>query len=230
MQVRMDLTGTERSNMQFYEVTQWLKSNPRAVKVGLAFAISVLVISVVFFGITRIGKDKVEINVFPSNAKVEIATLGTYTAGTAHLPRGEYTYTVKAEGYEPSSGTVRTHTPGYNNIRSVLLSTKEDVTYSREERNQILAIEGMVGRDTQLWTENYRTQHPIINKLPVKDMYYSIGYLVDPDGSNFRITIHTQYASYRNRALKHLRELGEDPTTTTIVFNDFKNPLTGENK
>lgn len=215
--------------MSLYEITQWLKSNSRFVKISSALVIITLLTIVVTAGVTRSGKDKVEISTFPSSASVEIRDLGTYESGTAYLPRGEYEYKVQAKGYESSSGTLRTGTPGRNNIRSILRNN-EDIDLSQQERNQILQIEGKAGRDSQIWADNYRNQHPVVNKLPVKDMYYSIGYLVDPDGGNFRITIHTQYASYRNRALTHLRNLGEDPATYTIVFTDFENPLTGENK
>lgn len=215
--------------MSFYGLVRWGINNQKIIKIILLLTVLLAIATSSFFTFTRSDKDKVEISVFPATATVEIAELGSYKKGTAYLPTGEYKYTVTADGYQPYSSTIRTNIQGQNNIRAILRSSEER-KYSKAELEQIYAIEGAAGRDSQMWTENYRQEHPIIHKLPVKDMYYSIGYLSDPDGSNFRITIHTQYASYRNRALNHLRDLGVDPTTSTIEFTDFENPLTGENK
>ena len=65
--------------------------------------------------------------------------------------------------------------------------------------------------------------NPIIKKLPIKNLIYSIGYRVDPNIPNGIIVEIDTIEGYRNAAINKIKEQGFDPSKLNIVFRNYAN-------
>jgi hypothetical protein len=211
-----------------YEILYWIESHKKLL-VRLAIAALLLLIAwSIYSWIDRRGKVGVDVDVFPSNARVEIKNHGSVGRGVTYLAPGTYEYTISSDGYQLRSGTVYVGGKTPTHIYASLID--EDGDYTEGEQRRIRQIEAKGGKASYQYTQNFRERYPIINYLPVKDAYYQIGYLVNDKGEDFHLTVYTESPLYRNLAIKRIRSLGENPSNYKIVFKDYKNPITGGNQ
>ena len=211
-----------------YEILYWLESHKKLLIRAAVVAVVIFIGFSIFTYIDRRGKTGVDVDVFPSNAKVDIKNHGVVGRGTTYLKPGTYQYTISSEGYEPRDGTLFVGTAAPANIYGSLID--KDGNYTEAEQRQIRKIEGKGGDASRRYTDTFRERYPITDYLPIKDAYYQIGYLVNEKGEDFHLTVYTESPLYRNLALKRIRSIGENPSNYKIVFKDYKNPITGENQ
>lgn len=211
----------------FHGAQDWILRHRRMV----AIFVILLVISISAYSawifISRQGKVPVEVATFPHTATISVEGIGDINRGTHYLLPGSYKYTVSADGYKPVSDTLTVTDRNPSNIYRVLV--KDQVgkkTFTREETVQIQEIEGKSGEASRQFTENFENNYPIVKLLPIKDPYYSIGYLSNGKGGDFYLTVYTESPRYRSNALKRIQGLGINIYDYKIVFQDYKNPLT----
>lgn len=211
-----------------YDIIEWIRTHRKQTALLVLCGLVLVVTYNGYLYIDRRGKTAVYIDVFPSNAEIAIKGAKTVKEGTAYLPPGTYSYTISREGYVSRTATLYVESDKPASIYASL--AKEKGEYTSREQREIQRIEQKGGRESYANTQRFKAQYPITNYLPIKDAYYSIGYLVDEKGDNFHITVYTESPRYRAEALKRIRSIGEDPSDYRIEFKDFKNPLTGGNK
>ncbi|MBH1980029.1 PEGA domain-containing protein [Candidatus Saccharibacteria bacterium] len=211
----------------FRNIQDWILRHRRIV---IVFTILVVILISAYSAwtfISRQGKVPVEIATFPHNAKISVEGAGDLARGVHYLPPGNYKYQVSADGYKSVEDTLTVTDKNPSNIYRVLV--KDQVgkkTFTREETVQIQEIEGKSGEASREFTENFENNYPIVKLLPIKDPYYSIGYLSDGKGGGFYLTVYTESPRYRSNALKRIQGLGVNLYDYKIVFQDYKNPLT----
>lgn len=211
-----------------YDAIDWIRTHAKLCLMMLVCLLVAFGVYSVITQISRQGKVAVKIDVFPSDATVDIDKYGESGNGTIYLEPGTYSYKISGEGYTSRKSTLHAREDQGGYIYTVL--AKEEGEYKSRDIKKIERIEAKAGAESRKYTEQFKRDHPITDYLPIKDAYYSIGYLVDDGGDNFRITVYTESPRYRNIALKRIRSIGEDPSKYRIDFMDYKNPLTGGNR
>lgn len=202
-------------------------------RVRILYIIGGLFILLTIFGvavaISRIGKQPVDITVFPEDAVVYINNQPV-GGKTIYLQQGVYVFSAKKTGWSTDTQKVKVS----NKPTSVILLPNPD----SQEANDWLSNpevqtqrESFGGEQANLRGINMRSANPIVNYLPYSDtsgpFEINYGYV---GGDIMRIYLIVDYSTPngRQKALGWIRSKGYNPTTFTIRFSDFKNPLLQE--
>lgn len=186
--------------------------------------LAVIVILIVYTYVERIGKVPYTLHVAPKIAEVTIDGKAV-SHGTIYLTPGEHTLVAKHGGFKEDQRHI---TVGGNNAdyAVILLTpvTADAITWANKYNNEYLEVEGIAGRKSAEDGAEFREENPVVDDLPYRDPYYTIGYKV-PDDVNVVLTVYTESPRYRYAAIQKIRDLGYDPSNYTIEFVDFVNPL-----
>ncbi len=85
----------------------------------------------------------------------------------------------------------------------------------------------LVEEDSENYAETFNDINPIVEKLPIKALFYSIGFRNDPNdktGQSIILEIDA-LPDYRQSAINKIRELGYDPGNFKIIFREYESPF-----
>ena len=185
----------------------------------------IVLIAIVFFAFT-IGKVSVEVKYAPFAAVVKLDDTVIMNNNSNYITPGSYHLKVEYENFETYEGEV-TITEETKYLYGKLIPANEDgAIFMNEHNKDFLEIEGIAGKVATEEGVKQREKYPIINELPIKDPYYSIGYNVGEDVLN--ITVEASI-SYRQLAVNKLLEImdNEDFGKYNIIFYNLGSPYDG---
>lgn len=213
-------------------VYDWYNQHRRLVNAGLAALLVVTISWMAWTYTTRIGKVGLTINAVPADAAITINGQ-PFSTGTAWLTPGTYTVKAQKDGFSQREKRVIVDTKKKQNVTSLGLTPLSDTAkkWADSHQQDYKNNEVFGSLEAQSDGEYFATLHPIIKQLPFQDPYFNISYLRDqtnPD--NIVLTIKTPSPRYRYFAIQKLRQMGHDPSDYRIQFNDFTNPLGGNNE
>lgn len=177
----------------------------------------------------RAGKIAVPVYVAPSDATVKLSdNTELPTSGTAYLRPGEYEVTVSRDGFASQTRDLRVSENATPYIYIGLASDSEEAdAWQKANRAAYAKIESLTVEKAREYNTLFKSNNPIVNVLPIQDPYYTVDYR-NHDDASIELLIYGVSPQYREVALEFLRDKGYEPTDYRIVYENFKNPLGGE--
>lgn len=199
--------------------------NKRLVTLILTVLVS---ISVLYFGyifFTRYGKTAVTILTSPDLAEISFGENRKITGSqTLYLSPGNYSF--HATRPEFSSETVTTTvTKEPTKLVFVLTPLTERARKEAEQSSYLAEIDKAMADSLSKEQAGLEKKNPVIKKLPISNLIYSIGYKADNSRENGVIIEIQTSPGYRNSTLSVLKNNGFDPTQLNINFKDYDNPF-----
>lgn len=190
----------------------------------LIVSVVALVGSVAWFAYVQSGK-YIEFVVAPSDATIYIDDNRIRGLST-RLPFGEYEMRVERAGFETYEDTITLSSDNQRIVTALTPITQEAIEISQTDE-AFLLIEDQAGEEARQTGDSLRSANPIIEHLPHKTFFLSIGYRLDPsDPAEESIIIEIDAnEGYRELALQQIRNWGHDPTLLNINFADYRSPF-----
>lgn len=190
----------------------------------------IAVIYTVSTAIYRAGKAKVEIYYAPFAAKVTIGDMQVRNNATNYIVPGDYKMTVEFENFNTKEFDVEIR-EGMEPLFGMLTAANEEgEKYISEHIADFQKVESLFGKDASKRGEEIRQTWPIINKLPIREPHYSIGYSM-PTSNEFYITIKSTVAWRAMAVDKLMSVLTEDDIMRYDVdIRDLDTPFVAEFK
>lgn len=180
--------------------------------------------------IDRSGKIPIEIVALPEDTTVEIDG-DIYKDGKIYVKPGKYTIYGHRGGFDSIRYNI--NIVDENQKVFVLLGPSDASTEAQEwyEKNadKYTQAELDAGEQETSDSKTLLEKNPIINKLPISNYLYSIGYKIDPSDETESTIIITVNSSeqYRSAAIRKLNSLGYDIGDYKIIFDNFYNVFEG---
>lgn len=193
----------------------------------VAFWVLLVIIAIIFFITTR-GKVLVEVKYAPFAATVKLDETTIMNNNNNYITPGEYNITVEFKDFKSYEGTITIDENTKYIFGNLIPANENGEEYMNEHATDYLEVERITNKVS---TENgikQREQYPIINKLPIKDPYYTIGYSISDDGI-LSITVKSSIA-YRQLVTNKILEITDDSDLEKydILFYDLDNPFSGK--
>ncbi len=192
-----------------------------------------IILAMIIFAITstiltmreREGKYPVPLSVLPEDATITIDGKTHTRKNTVYLAPGTYQLTAEKDGFTRSEQEVIINEQDETAI-FVQLVAESDEAKKWQERNhrRYMRFEAEAGKFAKENGAALRARLPIINTLPIRDPYFTIGYRLEENGEII-LTIKGVSPRYREFAIDELRSKGFEPTEYRIEFSNFNNPL-----
>jgi hypothetical protein len=183
----------------------------------------------IIVAVSKVGKTETTIDVAPVDASVTISGKKG-VVGTNYLSPGKYEIIVKNPNYYEQKQTVVVGKEAkYVGIAMSPSNSETELAIANDSK-LYLPREGIGGQLAQIRGSKIRSITPIINLLPYTDVAgpfsldYGPSYL---NGLGSFIEITDSSPDGRVNALKWIRSQGYNPTNLEIQFNDFQNPILG---
>jgi len=191
-----------------------------------------IILGIVIFGsiafYERNGKMSVTINTLPDDSIVTLNNV-TLSSPKTYLTPGTYTATIARSGFATENRTVVITEEGQNVFSIALVPiTEEARKWAEKHKDEYNQFANSVRNISQNRYDALKQNNPITDKLPYKNLLFSISYRPDEaDLSGTRIVLEiTASETYRQAALFQIRKWGFDPTDYRINFSDYQNPIT----
>lgn len=177
--------------------------------------------------ISRIGKQPISIAVFPSNSSVYINNR-QYNPGVVYLGSGSYVISAQKSGWSsPNQKITVTNKP----VSVVLLLdpiSHTAIDWLKGNKEAQVERESLAGVQASLRGLSVVDTNPIIKLLPYTDISgpfgIDYGYIGD-DVTKVYLLISYSSPNGRQKAFEWIRSKGYDPTSFTIRYTNFTNPL-----
>lgn len=214
-----------------YEPSYYLQKYKK--KILLWGVVLLVCVSVVGFAMLqqvielRKGKIAVPIHVVPHDASIEIDGQ-KYTPGTQYLAPGDYTARIIKDGFHTTTQQLRVNDYSHPVLYAGLAPASEEAKqWQRRNNHQYAKLERLSFEQSQKYGQEFQKRWPIVQSLPIKDPYFTIGYKNIND-RDIILTIKGTSPRYRELAIDELRKKGFEPTDYRIEFIGFNNPLKGD--
>ena len=201
----------------------------KRIILSASIILSLIIFYYVSVAVSRMGKTEVTIDVAPNDAQVTISGKKG-KVGTNYLKPGSYEVVVKNSNYYQQKKSFNvTKEPKYIGI---IMSPSNSETEAKvaSDKKIYLQRESIGGQLALIRGNEIRSITPLINQLPYTDVAgpfsldYGPSYL---NGLGSFIEITDSSPDGRVNALKWIRSQGYNPTNLEIQFNDFQNPILG---
>ena len=186
----------------------------------LLFAVSIIVTLITL--LPRVGKVEVYVRYAPFIAEV---TLNDEVVGNnkkTFLEKGEYNVKVSLDGFKTLEQVVTVDDTTKVLYGSITATSEEGKKIANEHINDYSVIQSLIGEKLNKEGEENAKKWPMINKLPVKNSLYSLGYIVE--NGDITLTV-SAYAAYVDTAVAKLTEVAksidERLERYNIVFKDY---------
>ena len=171
------------------------------------------------------GKVLVTVEVIPKDSII-ILNNQKISNKDIYLKPGKYTYKVEHKNFSTYKSSLIVSEKSHPNILVGLSPNNEKgQKWYKRNKSAYREIQQKSFEISKEYNEYMLKKWPIVNSLPIKDPYFTIGYTRDGN-ENITITINAPSARYRQEALNFLIKKGFDPTNYKIDFIGYKNPLT----
>lgn len=202
----------------------FLKNIKLSLALGFAAIIAIVVIAYVLLG----QKTGIPVTVYllPQDATAVINGQ-TLTPGTINIPVGSYSVTVSKDGFTKITQTIEITEA--NNTIDIALQPESDAAkaWYQQHTNLYLAKEARTGSHVSQAGQQFAKENPIVSKLPIDNLVYTIGYQrasTDPNDNSIVVTVDA-IQGYRNGAIQKIKDLGFNPADYIIEFRDYRNPF-----
>ena len=172
---------------------------------------------------SRINTVPIFLLVSPNKAEITVENKKIIGSQIIYLKPGTYDFKAFRDGFK--SETIHVEVKKNKPLRIVFSlipitqeAIKELKSSSRGAEIDKITTDKLVDEKKALEDAN-----PIIKKLPIKNLIYSIGYRVDPNIPNGIIVEIDTIEGYRNAAINKIKEQGFDPSKLNIVFRNYAN-------
>lgn len=204
---------------------EFFQQNKRKIISGLVGLFLVITAWSTITYFSHLGKVDVYISTVPSDASVTFNS-DHRGNGSQWMPAGNYSVTVKKDGFETQKQTVIVDENKKQNVVAISLVPKsaEATKWADQHQDQYKRNETYGSIEATVNGEYFTEKNPITTKLPYVDPYFTLGY-VSKNNQSVALTVETPSPRYRHFAIEKLRQMGYDPTDFEIIFKDFHNPL-----
>ena len=189
-----------------------------------------IVIAASWLGYVIFTYDKVSVTVkfAPFAATVRLDETVIRNNSSNYITPGNYHLKVEYENFETIERDIVVEEGTKYLYGNMNPANEAGEAYMQEHMEEFYEVQGIAG---ELATDAgllQRSLYPIVDKLPVKDPYFNIGYNLNDEGG-LDVTVEAAIA-YRQLAVSRLLEImkKEDFGKYNIVFYDLDNPYAGK--
>ena len=197
--------------------------NKRTISILLFLSSLIILTYGIVIYTSRINTVPVFLLVSPNKAEITVENKKIIGSQIIYLEPGIYDFKASRDGFKRE--TVHIEVKKDKPLRIVFSlipitqeAIKELKSPSRGAEIDKITTDKLVDEQKALEDAN-----PIIKKLPIKNLIYSIGYRVDPNIPNGIIIEIDTIEGYRNAAINKIKEQGFDPSKLNIVFRNYAN-------
>lgn len=187
-------------------------------------------VGVLLYGIivcaTRTNTTPVSLLISPDKAEIAFDNQKVTSSQVVHIKPGTYDFKASRSGFEDK--TIRTEVKQGSPLKIVfsLKPLTQEASKEALSSSKISEIDKTTTNRLANEQQTLEKTNPVIKKLPIKNLLYSIGYKMDPNKPNGVIIEIDAPEGYRNAAINKLKEQGFDPATLNITFRNYANTFT----
>ena len=173
---------------------------------------------------SRINMVPVFLLVSPNKAEITVENKKIIGSQVIYLKPGIYDFKAFRDGFK--SETVHVEVKKNKPLRivfSLIPTTQEAIKELKSSSSKSAEIDKITTDKLVNEQKALEDANPIIKKLPIKNLIYSIGYRLDPNIPNSIIVEIDTIEGYRNAAINKIKEQGFDPSKLNIVFRNYAN-------
>ena len=173
---------------------------------------------------SRINTVPIFLLVSPNKAEITVENKKIIGSQIIYLEPGIYDFKAFRDGFK--SETVHIEVKKDKPLRivfSLTPTTQEAIKELKSSSSKSAEIDKITTDKLVNEQKALEDANPIIKKLPIKNLIYSIGYRVDPNIPNGIIVEIDTIEGYRNAAINKIKEQGFDPSKLNIVFRNYAN-------
>ena len=185
--------------------------------------------TLVYGAITYVNRhDTTPVYLLTSPDKAEITTGNQKFIGSqvAYLKPGTYNFKASRSGFKDENINIEVKKGNPLRIIFTLTPTTEEAIKELQSSSKTSEIDRATTDRLANEQKKLEDANPIIKKLPIKNLIYSIGYKADPNRKNGVIIEIDTIEGYRNAALNKIKEQGFDPSKLNITFRNYANTFT----
>ncbi len=185
--------------------------------------------TLVYGAITYVNRyDTTPVYLLTSPDKAEITTGNQKFIGSqvVYLKPGTYNFKASRSGFKDENINVEVKKGNPLRIIFALTPTTEKAIKELQSSSKTSEIDRATTDRLANEQKKLEDANPIIKKLPIKNLIYSIGYKADPNHRNGVIVEIDTIEGYRNAALNKIKEQGFDPSKLNITFRNYANTFT----
>ena len=187
--------------------------NKRIISILLFLSSLIILTYGIVIYTSRINAVPVFLLVSPNKAEITVENKKIIGSQIIYLEPGIYDFKAFRDGFKSETVNIEVSL-----IPITQEAIKELKSSSRGAEIDKITTDKLVDEQKALEDAN-----PIIKKLPIKNLIYSIGYRVDPNIPNGIIVEIDTIEGYRNAAINKIKEQGFDPSKLNIVFRNYAN-------
>ena len=160
--------------------------------------------------------------------KAEITTGNQKFIGSqvVYLKPGTYNFKALRSGFKDENINVEVKKGNPLRIIFALTPTTEKAIKELQSSSKTSEIDRATTDRLANEQKKLEDANPIIKKLPIKNLIYSIGYKADPNHKNGVIVEIDTIEGYRNAAINKIKEQGFDPSKLNITFRNYASTFT----
>ena len=173
---------------------------------------------------SRINMVPVFLLVSPNKAEITVENKKIIGSQVIYLKPGIYDFKAFRDGFK--SETIHVEVKKNKPLRivfSLIPTTQEAIKELKSSSSKSAEIDKITTDKLVNEQKALEDANPIIKKLPIKNLIYSIGYRLDPNIPNSIIVEIDTIEGYRNAAINKIKEQGFDPSKLNIVFRNYAN-------
>ena len=190
----------------------------------VAIVLAVTLISI----LPRLGKVETYVGYAPFIAEVSLDGEMVKNNAKSYLEPGEYDLRVVLDGFETLEKKVTVSDENNSLFGSIVANTDEGIKLANAHLDDYAAVQSLFGMEISARGERNRKEWPIIQKLPITNSLYKIGYIIE-DGE-IKLSL-AAYAANANVAVKKLKEAAtatmDNLAEYNIEFKNFRNDYKG---
>ncbi|MDO4781259.1 MAG: hypothetical protein Q4A34_02620 [Candidatus Saccharibacteria bacterium] len=189
-------------------------------RVITATLVTLIVLSYVsYIFIARLGRVPVEIISSLEGVSIDLGGKQVNRSSTIFIERGNHQLSVTGDGI----GSISRQVAIGGATKIALVLTGE--TNKRSDSKSLKKIELLSHQQLANEQRKIEQTDPIVKKLPLRNLIYTIGYRADPEREHGVIVEIDAARGYRNGAVYAIEKEGFNPTQYNIRFRQYVNPF-----
>ena len=198
--------------------------NKRTISILLFLSSLIILTYGIVIYTSRINTVPVFLLVSPNKAEITVENKKIIGSQIIYLKPGTYDFKAFRDRFK--SETIHVEVKKNKPLRivfSLIPTTQEAIKELKSSSSKSAEIDKITTDKLVNEQKALEDANPIIKKLPIKNLIYSIGYRVDPNAPNSIIVEIDTIEGYRNAAINKIKEQGFDPSKLNIVFRNYAN-------
>lgn len=184
----------------------------------LGITLVAIMIPVIYFLLAVKGKTEVTFILAPKDAILRLNG-DEIKAGTHRLEPGRYRIAASRSGFKAFSQIVTVGEESMNVPVALEPVTEEAFDIAKRDNSEYLETEAEGARIAQEKGDKFRTENPIVRKLPYSTLFYRIDYrLKSPNSPDIILEIRAKSSTDRNYALAQIKNWGFNPANYQIDY------------